>query len=84
MATSIMIHEVSGIRSTSVAHNNGNAVSIMIDTAQGCFDITLFGLATEDADHLSAVLSPSAVRKSEDEIRADERKRIAERIGISA
>ena len=84
MATSIMIHGVSGVRSSAVHHSNSNAVSIMISTEDGAYDVTLFDLPTEAADHIASVLAPSHSRKSKEEIRADERKRIAERIGISA
>jgi hypothetical protein len=76
------IHRVSAIRAGSVAHHNSNAVSIHVETEEGKFDLTLFNLPTEQADYLSRVLSPIASRVSEESIRADERAKIATRLGL--
>lgn len=84
MPTSIMIHGATEVRTGPVSHHNANAISIYISTEEGSFDVTLFNLPTDAADHLAAALAPSWTRKSEDDIRAEERRKIADRLGIAA
>lgn len=80
-----MIHNATGVRAGPVHHSNNNAISIYMTTAEGTFDVCLFGLPTEAAEYLASALDDSWTRRqTEDEIRADERKKVAERLGIAA
>lgn len=79
------IHDVTEIHAGSVMHSNANAISLHITNSEGTFELTLFGLPTDAADYLSSALAPSRpYRRSEDDIRADERRKIASRLGIAA
>lgn len=84
MSTSIMIHSVTSVSAGPVHHSNANAVTLTIATPSEKYDITVFGLPTAKADALANALCPFNSRKSEDEIRADERRKIAGRIGLAA
>lgn len=85
MSTSIMIHGVASVHSSGVFYENDNSVSIEIATKNsGSFSLTLFGLPKNDADYLADSLAPAWTRKSEEEIRADERRKIAETLGVAS
>ena len=85
MPTSLMIHGATEVRAGSVMHSNSNAISLYISTNEGSFDVTLFNLPTDAADYLASALAPTWTRRqSEDEIRADERRKIADRLGVAA
>ena len=79
---SIMQHEVKSVRAGKVDYNNGNEVTLEITTHDGEISLTLFGLPSDSAAHISRVLSPFNMSLTEEQIRADERKKIAQRIGV--
>jgi hypothetical protein len=86
MSTSIMIHDVTSVTSDHTPHySNNNAVTLRVK-AQGYYtaqyDITLFGLSTEDAQRLTRALSITRGGMTEEEIRADERRKIADKLGL--
>lgn len=82
MSTSIMIHRVEQVRASSVHYSNANSVTLDVSTKDsGSFSITLFNLPTAVAEHLSRSLGDYP-RMSEDEIRADERRKIAANLGL--
>lgn len=82
MTTSTMIHYVESVRAGGVSYTNDNAVMLEITCANTKLSLTLFGLSTADAEHLSRSLSRGASALSEDDIRADERAKIAARLGL--
>ena len=83
MSTSTMIHGCRSIETNTVSRTNANAVTMCIKTSSGDFDITLFDLPTSFADALSEVFLYGAVNaKKEEDIRKDERRRIAAKIGV--
>lgn len=85
MGFSTNIHWVTEVRAGSVSYNNANAITLSFNTEDsGQFDLTLFNLPTHEADYLSLMLQPERARRSEEAIRADERRKLAERIGVSA
>ena len=61
------------------SRHNLNAVSIVIETGDDDFDIALFGLSLERAEHISSLLS-DIYPFSKDVIQADVRERSAARI----
>lgn len=83
MSTSIMIHRVNQIRASAVHYHNANSVTLEIQTQDsGSFSVTLFDLSVEDAEHLARSLADGAVHQTESDIRADERRRIAAKLGL--
>ena len=86
MSTSMMIHDVKRIYTDgTVFYSNSNSVTLRIESTgfggDHKHEITLFGLPTEAAEHLTRALSVSH-SMSEDEIRADERRKIAAKLGL--
>lgn len=81
MSTSVSVHYCKSITSDTVSHNNNNAITLTVFREdEGQFDISLFGLPTHVADGLEAALRNGfPPRMTEDEIRADERRKIADR-----
>lgn len=55
---SMNLHRVHAVRLASFQPDNSNAITISFDSADGysCFDVTIFGLATVDADRVVAAL----------------------------
>lgn len=82
MTTSTMIHYVKSVRAGKVSYENDNAVTLHIAQGDTDLSLTLFGLSTADAEHLSRSLSRDASSMTEDEIRADERARVRARLGL--
>ena len=83
MATSIMIHRVESIRASSVHYSNANSVTLEIATQDsGGFSFTLFDLPVAIAEHLSRSLADGCAHQSEADIRADERRKIADKLGL--
>ena len=83
MSTSIMIHRVTKITASEVHYHNANSVTLDISTQDdGRFSIALFDLPTTAAEHLSRSLADGVVHKSECDIRADERRKIAAKLGL--
>ena len=87
MSLSVSIHGVTAVTAGPVHHSNANQISLPIETKEwyeheAPFEITLFGLSTEAADHLARALSRGAVYCSEEEVRADERRKIAAKLGL--
>jgi len=82
MTTSTMIHDVKSIRANEVSYTNSNAVTLEITCASTSLSLTLFGLSTADAEHLSRSLSRGGYSFSEGEIRADERAKIAAKLDL--
>ena len=78
----IMQHGVKSVQAGPVDYTNLNAITLEIITYDGEISLTLFGLPTDSAAHISRALSPFNVSLTEEQIRADERKKIAQRIGV--
>jgi hypothetical protein len=86
MSTSIMIHDVTSVSTDgSVHYSNSNAVTLRIEaggySGTTAFDITVFSLSTEAAEHLSRRLSRRPDHRfDEAAIRADERAKVTARL----
>lgn len=79
MSSSMNIHRVTQVRARSVHYDNANSVGLYFSTADGGeFALTLFGLPTEAAEHLSNSLRDDA--QTEADIRADERAKVTARL----
>ena len=87
MTMTMSIHRVSHVSSGAVSYSNTNAITLYITDSDGDkFEITLFGLSCEAADHLSRALNGTPAL-DEAAIRADERKRIVAEVmafGVSS
>lgn len=84
MNASIMIHGATSVHTDGVTLSNANAINLKIKTASHDFDVTLFDLPTAEANRIEDALGIFKSRLSEEEIRADERKKIAARLGVSS
>ena len=87
MSLSVSIHGVTAVTAGPVHHSNANQISLRIQTTEwdgheATFEIALFNLPTDAADHLARALSQGAVYRSEEEVRADERRKIATKLGL--
>ena len=83
MPTSIMKHDVKSVTTSGVSYNNANAITLKISGTDEDLEITLFDLPTETATRIETALREGSGTLTEDQIRADERKKIAQRIGVS-
>ena len=76
MTMTMSIHRVSHVSSGAVSYSNANAITLYITDSDGDkFEITLFGLSCESADHLSRAINGKPPL-DESAIRADERQRV--------
>ena len=82
MTTSIMMHGVKSVSADSFDHDNDNALTLRIVCHDTDFSLTFFGLPTASAAHLVDSLRCGRPRLTEEEIRADERRKIADKIGL--
>ena len=84
MTTSTNIHDVTTVTAGSVHYSNSNAVTLRFATkdfrGEGQHELTLFGLPTEAAEHISRSLAYGSVHQSEADIRADERAKVTARL----
>ena len=83
MSTSIMKHDVKSITTDGVSYCNSNAITLKISATGEDLEITLFDLPTETATRIDAALREGSGLLTEEQIRADERRKIAHRIGVS-
>jgi len=81
MSTSIMIHNVERVSASAVSYSNANSITLYVTTQNESYSITLFNLPAEAADHIARGLGDYP-RMNEDEIRADERRKIAAKLGL--
>ncbi len=83
MSQSVMVHGVCSVRAGTVSHSNFNAISLEVSCKDTNITITLFDLPTASANHLEKCLGYGAKFLNEEEIRNDERRKIADRIGVT-
>jgi hypothetical protein len=89
MTTSTSIHNATNIRTNGVSHDNSNGISLHIETdghwGTLSHTVTIFDLPTHIADALEDLLGNGGVKPAlnEDDIRADERRKMNARIRIS-
>lgn len=82
MTTSVMIHRVTSVKAGSVSTSNANSVTLHVGTSDsGNFSFTFFDLPLRKAAHIARVLGDDEFY-TEDEIRADERRKIASKLGL--
>ena len=82
MTTSVMIHHVTSVKAGPVFHSNANSVSLYVSTSDaGDFSFTFFDLPLRKAEHIARVLGDDEFY-TEEEIRADERRKIASKLGL--
>lgn len=78
--TSIMIHNVTSVSTEATPfYANANSVTLRVQTTGSYYDITLFNLPTDKAEHIARSLSRST-SMSEADIRADERAKVTARL----
>lgn len=80
MPTSIMIHDVTSVSTEATPfYDNANSITLRVRTGGDYYDITLFNLPVEKAEHIARSLSQST-SMSEAAIRADERAKVTARL----
>lgn len=84
MTTSIMIHNCTKISAGTVSKSNANAITLTIQSHDVDYDITMFDLPDETAERIAATFGLHCNHLSEEEIRKDERRKIASRLGVEA
>jgi hypothetical protein len=75
-----MIHNVTSVSTEATPfYSNANSVTLRVEATDAYYNITLFNLPLDKAEHIARSLS-HATSMSEDAIRADERAKVAARL----
>lgn len=83
MTTSIMIHNAIKVTTGGVSYDNANAITLTIQTGGDDYGIVLFNLPTHIAKAIDDAIGQdgiSAPQMSEQDIRADERRKISDEL----
>jgi hypothetical protein len=83
MSDSLMMHYVKSVTTDGFDPTNSNAITLTITKKCGdALRLTLFGLDIDKAAYLSDVLQAGRAPMTEEAIRADERRKIAYKLGL--